>query len=244
MSNPTPKLNNIYAKPTLKDLLDLVKKSVFLNLNCCHLGTIQKFSPTLQKADVSINYTKTFNELDPATGQYSLVQKSYAVLLDLPLFILGGGDAQVTMPVAVGDTCLVIFNDRAIDNWYQSGQVNQSPSSTRLHSFADGIAFVGIRAANNPVEAYDAVRAVLRNGNAMVGVGTELLKLSNETYSLGAILQELVTDIKNLVTATAAITVTCALPGSPSSVPINAAAIAAVTASLTATATKLTGLLE
>lgn len=245
MDNPTPQLNNPIPNPNLKDLLALLKKDIFLSLSCCHIGTIQKISTTTQRVDVSINYTKTVSKLDKVKGKYIPVQESYGLLLDLPVFIIGGADACLTMPIAVGDTCAVLFNDRAMDNWYQSGQVGQSPPSTRLHSFADGIALVGVRSANKAIANYDATRAVLRNGNAQVAVGTSLIKIANDTYDLKALLQELITDLKTLITQTAAITVIGVTSGGGTSgLPANAAAITAISAQLDTVSTKIAGLLE
>ncbi|CAK9250669.1 unnamed protein product [Sphagnum jensenii] len=78
------------------------------------------------------------------------------------------------MPIAQGDQCLILFNDRSIDNWFTSGQV-QPLASSRLHSFSDGIALVGLNYLNNGVTKltnYDSTRAVLRNSTTGVGVSS------------------------------------------------------------------------
>ena len=60
------------------------------------------------------------------------------LLLDVPVFMWG--NYQITPQK--GDSCLVIFADRCIDSWLQSGGVS-SPLVARFHSMSDGFAFVG-----------------------------------------------------------------------------------------------------
>ena len=85
----------------------------------------------------------------------------------------------------------------------------------------------------------------MQYGSTMVGVGETLVKIANDQYDLGALLQELITEIKSLVTQTSAITVTAVTAGSGvSGVPANAAAITAIGTQLTTTANKIAGLLE
>jgi hypothetical protein len=243
MSNPTVNFNSKQTDPSLRDLLDLHKKDILLSLNCHALATIQSFDSASLKVTASMNYKKSILQRD-SDGNYSTVLHDYPVLLDMPVVILGGGPAQVTFPIQAGDTCLVLFNDRDIDNWFQSGQVGPV-ASNRLHSFADGIALVGVRSQANPIENYDETRAGLSWGQTVVQVSEDKIKLANALYTLNELLQELVTDINLLVTQTAALTVTGVTSGlGNSGVPANAAAITAVGVSLAATAVKIGELLE
>lgn len=243
MSAPTITLNQVPTDPTLKDLLDLQKKDLLLNLMCHHIGTIQGFNATDQTATASINYKKTRFKLNARSGQYEPVLEDYPLLASCPVMALGGADAALTFPIQVGDECLVLFNDRDIDNWFQGGP-GMAVASSRLHSFSDGIILVGLRSLPNVIEDYDTVRTVLRNGSALVGVSLTQVKIANDDTTLNMLLQTLVTDLQTLITQIALITVTCAAPGNPSSPPINAAAIAAVSTSLGTLATQISGLLE
>lgn len=232
------------AEPQLKDVLDQLKKNVFLSLNCHHVGTIQSFDATHQTATVTINYKKTYYQLNPATQLYAPTLIDYPILIDCPVICLGGGPTALTFPIAAGDECLVLFNDRDLDNWFAGG-AGTGTSTPRLHSFADAIILVGLRSMGHVLSNYDTVRAVLSQGTTMVGVGPSLIKIANGLYSLNGLLQELVTEIQNLVTATAAITVTgITTGGGVSGVPANAATITAINTNITATALKIAGLLE
>ncbi len=244
MANPTIKQNKAPAEPSLMDLLNLFRKQLMLDFNCHHIGTIQSFDPAKQTCRATINYKKTFFQPNPKTKVYESVLLDYPILVDCPVIVLGGGTSALTFPIAAGDECLLLFNDRDIDNWFQSGQ--KGPVATpRLHSFSDGIALVGLRSLANSLQNYDTTRAVLRNGSTMVGVGASLVKIANNQYTLNGLLQELINEVKSLVSATAAITVTgVQTGGGVSGVPANAATITAISSQLATTANKIAALLE
>lgn len=244
MASPNISQNQVPSNPSLQDLLDLVKKDVMMSIACHHVGTIQSFDETKQTAQVTINYKKTYFQRNASTGLYDPVLVDYPILLDCPCIVLGGGPASLTFPIQKGDECLMLFNDRDIDNWFQSGQVG--PVATpRLHSLSDGFALVGIRSSGKVLSGYDLTRAVLQHGTTVVAVGESLVKIANADFTLNTILQDLVTAINDLVTQTAAITVTGVTPGpGASGVPANAAAITAIATTLSQVATDLGGLLE
>jgi len=244
MASPTIHQNQVPSDPSLADLIDLVKRDVMMSLSCHHIGTIQEFNADMQTAKVTINYKKTYFQRNNSTGLYDPVLVDYPILLDCPCIVLGGGPTALTFPITKGDECLILFNDRDIDNWFKSGQVG--PVATpRLHSLSDGLALVGIRSTGKVLSGYDMARAVLRNGETVVGVGESLVKIANAQFTLNTLLQNLIATLNNLVTQTAAITVT-GVTGGPgtSGVPANAAAITALGTQLSNTATQLGELLE
>jgi hypothetical protein len=75
-------------------------------------------------------------------------------LLDVPFFILGGGDYSITMPIKKGDECLIIFGDSCVDSWWQNGDI-QNPIDSRRHDLSDGFALVGFKSQKNKLEDYN-----------------------------------------------------------------------------------------
>ena len=227
-SPPTPPFTRPAAEPSLRDLLNLHKKEIMLALNCHAVATVQSFNSTLQTVTATLNYQRTQNVRDSVTGIYSTVLQSYPILVDVPVLIPHGGSASLTFPVAAGDQCLILFNDRDIDNWFQ-GNNNSGPATTRLHSFSDGFALIGPRSMNSADASYDTTRAVLKNGSTLVGVGSSHVKIANAGTTLNTLLQTLITDLKAL---------TVVVSGSSGTVsPTTVAA-------LTAVATQIGNLLE
>lgn len=235
MTSPGLNLNKVPSDPTLKDLLDLHKKEIMLNLNCHAIATIQSFNSTKQTVTATVNYKKTFFTFNEVTKTYTPVYVDYPLLIDCPVVIMSGGDGALTFPIASGDECLILFNDRDMDNWFQSGQ--PGPVSTpRLHSFSDGVALIGVRSMNR-VLTYDATRVVLNKGTTKLGLSAKVM-LQNGSTSLKTILENLFNTLTNdLITAFGAATPS---PGSP----LNPTAVSALTSFQSTINSTIEGLLE
>lgn len=124
--------------PDLRTVLAALKQEIFYTLNCHEVGEIVSFDATSQSASVQVSVLKQIVEGD----QYK--QVPYPVLADCPVMFLGGGPASLRFPVAKGDPCLVLFNDRDLDNWFTTGN-KVMPNSGRAHDLSDGLVIVGFR---------------------------------------------------------------------------------------------------
>lgn len=192
----SPNLNQYVGDPNLTDLLSLFMRQIKLDLNCCHIGTVQSFDSTKQTASVTINYTKSYSS---GTQMNTVKQVSYPLVADCPIVVLGGGSSYVSFPISPGDECMVLFNDRDIDNWFSFSTVGAPVATGRLHSFSDGLIIVGVRSKNNFITNFDTARAIFGNKNsAYVGVSATKVKIANQTKNLETILQNLITALDNL----------------------------------------------
>lgn len=220
-------LSKQIPEPSLADLMNAVKRQIMLQMNCHAIGRVQSFNALEQTVRATIAYKRKFSRRLP-NGTYRTELQDYPILVDCPVVVVGGGSGSLTFPIEEGDECVLLFNDRSIDDWFSSGQVGEV-KSLRLHSMSDGIALVGVRSIPNVLSDYDTDKTVLQQGNTKIKLGDKIT-VENSTQNLNTLLQDLITQIK-------AITVTCAAPGSPSGVPLNVAA-------LTAIATQIEELLE
>jgi len=153
---------NINIQPSTAELADLGNlwmKQVKLDLNCHNVGTIESFDPVFQTAKVSINYTKAYLKIDDV-GNANVLPDVYPVLVDCPCIVVGGGSGYLSFPIEPGDECLVMFNDRDMDNWY-SGSSNSITATGRLHAFTDAIVLVGLRSRANAIMGYDGEAVTL-----------------------------------------------------------------------------------
>lgn len=227
-------MNKLVASPDLASLLNLHKVDVLLSSNCHGIATIETFDPDTQTVTATMNYPQKIND------KYV----NYPVMVDCPIFILSGGTSYISMPIAPGDQALVCFNDRDIDKWFQTGQANQPLNTPRLHSFSDAIMLVGLKPLNASISDYETNKVKIKNKNAFITVGEDKLRLANSIRNFKDILDSLTDQLEELVTQTAAITVICATPGNPSSVPVNGVAIIAVGTQIATIATRFGELFE
>lgn len=159
--------NLTVTEPGLKDLLDLHKRDVLLSTNCHHIGVIDDFDPVTQTAKITIPYKKTFFKKSATSDDVEPYYVEYPPIIDCPVVVLGGGAGSLRFPIRKGDECLLLFNDRDIDNWF-SGSQSSGTASLRLHSFSDAIAIVGIRSRLNLLKDYDPDKTELKHGDKTV----------------------------------------------------------------------------
>ncbi len=161
------------VRPDLRALLDNAKQEIFFGLNCPQVGIIDSFDAATQKASVRIAVLRVV-----PTGQIA-----YPLLTDCPVYFPRGGDAYMTFPVSAGDPCLVLFNDRDLDNWFTTGNV-VAPNSQRAHSLSDGLVLVGIRNLATPAPNVDPDAVSLWKGDVQISIKDGKVKIENDSINL------------------------------------------------------------
>lgn len=126
------------------EILALSQNAVFSRLNCHNIGRIVDFDSTTQTCMIELMQLKQMN------GEVL----SPAPLTEVPLIIYGSGDASITLPNPVGTICLVLFLDRNMDAFMQTGE-QYVPDTARMHDFTDCVALTTFRTLVNPIENYD-----------------------------------------------------------------------------------------
>ncbi|NHB61255.1 phage baseplate assembly protein V [Photorhabdus sp. RW14-46] len=87
---------------------------------------------------------------------------SLPLLVDVPVIFPRGGGVTLTFPIRAGDECLVVFADRCIDYWWQSGGV-QEPVDPRQHNLSDGFALIGPQSQQQKISNISTHTAQLRS---------------------------------------------------------------------------------
>ena len=110
-------------------LLQSWKEEIMSSIHCALPGTVVSFDEESQTAVIQ-----------PAVKSSSGIE--LPLLRDVPVFM------PVPFEVHEGDACLLVFADRDIDAWFETGEAEVPPSG-RMHSLSDGFAFVGFKAGRN-----------------------------------------------------------------------------------------------
>lgn len=188
-------------------------------LNCHNVGRIVEFDPATQLCTVEMLQIKQFNNqlITPAP------------LTEVPLVILGAGGANITMPDPVGTICLLLFMDRNIDAFIETGE-RYTPDTGRMHDFTDCIALTTFKTLVNPIKDYDTnaitiahekliedvlnksyikiypdniqitnVKAEAAQGSIKVG---EKINIGNASKNLADLIQSLLTACENVAVVT------------------------------------------
>lgn len=139
-------------QPTLLQGLNYLKNNVMSNLNCHNIGRILEFDPLTQTATIQIMQVKQFNN-----NYYNP-----APLVGVPLIIYGAGGGHITLPDPTGTICLLLFMDRNIDAFLETGEM-YTPETTRMHDFTDCIALTTFKTLANPLTEYDEKAVTIMN---------------------------------------------------------------------------------
>ena len=86
------------------------------------------------------------------------------ILDDVPILLPRAGGFSLTFPIAIGDECMVVFQDMGIDNWWQSGGVQPQPSGKLYrHDIGDAVAIFGVASNPRALANYSTTSAQLRS---------------------------------------------------------------------------------
>ena len=173
------------ADPDLRALLLALKDEIFFGFNCHQVGQIVSFDAATQQASVQIQMQRVVaNAIQTDSGELQTTPTivNYPVLVNCPVFCMTGGGFVVTMPVAAGDPCLLLFNDRDIDNWFAAGTVGP-PNTSRAHDLSDGFALCGFRNLQVSIANYSTTAAEVRTSDntGKVSIAQALSEFINAT---------------------------------------------------------------
>jgi len=165
--------------PDLPSVADEIKRDVSLAINCVQIGVIQSFDPETQRANIEIAMKQISDIAEDGTRTI----KEYPILLECPVMVLFGGVDFLSLPIVPGDNCIVLFNDRQIDNWMYNGP-GQPPTISRVHDLSDGIAIVGIRPLTNSIGSYlaNGIRLSHNNANSQIDLKEDLIESIAELF--------------------------------------------------------------
>ena len=100
-------------------------------------GIVQSFDPDTQTADILPAVHDHLRDGTPV---------AYPLLRSVPVF-LPVATTTISWSISPGDSCLVLFADTCIDEWFSG--TDPKEASTRRHSLSDAFAFVGFKRASN-----------------------------------------------------------------------------------------------
>ena len=146
-----------------QETLNQLKKQVSSMLRVALPGTVESFDAETVTATIQLGV------LGLSDGESTAL----SVLNDVPVMFPRGGGCSLTFPVNKGDECLVIFADRSIDFWWQSGGI-QEPVDARVHDLSDAFCIVGPQSQAKKISGISTVSAQLRTDD-----GAAFIELSS-----------------------------------------------------------------
>lgn len=142
-------------------------------------GIVRSFDRTTQTVRVQLTIKRLW--IDNDLGWLPLPE-----LVDCPVQFMRYGNFVITGPVSEGDEGLVHFSERAIDNWWHAGGV-QEPSEYRLHDLSDGCFSPGYSSKGRvPANiADDALEIRTLDGATVIRVTDSEIQMNGDASSKG-----------------------------------------------------------
>ncbi len=153
--------NTANQTATLASVIQQAINNRLKDLHTAQPGIIETFDPDTQLATVQPAIKRIFKTVDESDVEF-LTPTALPVLINVPVAFPRGNGFSLTFPVKKGDECLIVFNERSIDNWNKNGGV-QEPSAFRLHSLSDAMVYVGLSSQPNKITNFASDDVELRN---------------------------------------------------------------------------------
>ena len=129
-------------------------------MNTCIPGIIQSFDAATQTVEVlpAIKMRTVIDDI--------ISHQDHPVIIYVPLVFPHVANFGITFPVAAGDECLLVFSQRAIDNWHDLGGVQPPDSNAigcRHHDLTDAFAILAPASVPNVFGAWNTNDLEIRN---------------------------------------------------------------------------------
>lgn len=154
-------------------------------------GAIESFDHATGRAKVK----PQIQEVQDSSGKY----RPLPVVPGVPVVFPGGAAASLTMPLAAGDTGLLVFTKHALEVWLSRGG-DVAPGDPRLFDLTDAVFLPGLRPFSTASPAESATALTLKNGDAKVKLEGGKIAIGNKLTPLGAVeLLDLVSQLLTVV---------------------------------------------
>lgn len=160
MSTITPLTPSVLQSSPVSQWETLINQKL-ADLRVAMPGIIQSFDPVTQTATVQPAVTEVVRF---AAGPQAL---QMPILSLVPVILPRAGSWAITLPLAEGDECIVIFADMCIDAWWQNGGV-QNQIERRRHDLTDCFCIPGPWSQPRVLSNYSTASAQVRSDDGTV----------------------------------------------------------------------------
>lgn len=145
-------------------------------------GRVEKYDAARQVADV-----KPLIQRRITTAEGGEIVESLPVIPDVPVVFPRAGGFFISLPIAVGDRVLLVFNDKSIDKFVTGEGEDTDPVDVRNQALSDAVALPGF----HPF------------GEALTGVSTSdiVIGKEGESQDFVALAAKVLTELQNVAAA-------------------------------------------
>lgn len=136
--------------PDLLDVLDLFGENLLNNLHTALPGRVESYDPATQRADVQPLIRRRIPKA--GTDRREWVYEDLPLIPSVRVIHPRGGGAFVHLPIATGDTVLLVFCETGIGHWEAGNGDMSDAGDERRHHLAHAVAIPGFYPASRNIE--------------------------------------------------------------------------------------------
>ena len=149
---------------------DLIQKAIRAQLARVHTalpGVVQSYDPDSQTATVQPAVQFKARDKDGAITDYEA-----PAIPNVPVAFPGAGDFSIVWLLEAGDTVLLVFCERSLDEWRSTAGSSHAARDVRRHDLSDAVAIPALRSPAAPVGAEGLAAGALVVRGAEVRLGS------------------------------------------------------------------------
>lgn len=148
--------------PTLSEIILNGVEQVLSNVHTSMPGRVESYDPAKQLAKVKPLFKRKYASEDQPVEM--------PIISNVPVLFPRSESAFIRMPISAGDFVQLIFNERSINRWMDSGEITdpQDPSKFDLNG---AVAIVGLYPKSKPIEMNGAAGSLeIANGQSYIEI--------------------------------------------------------------------------
>lgn len=174
------------SAPTLTELAQLIKAAASLEISCMMPGVIVKYAEATGLADVQPAINVKPRGALPAVPR---------ALVTAPVVFPSVGGFSIEYAPLPGDPCILLFADRSLDVWVNSGGVVDAGENSR-HALKDAIVLPFAAKSNTPTQARITISPtgdITIDGTAEIKIGAAATEAAAKADALIAVFDAIFT---------------------------------------------------
>lgn len=125
------------------ELINIIVANRIADMHICMPAKIIKYDYKTRKADVQPGINQKYND-----GEVVVLP----IIHNVPVVHPAAGGASIIFPVKIGDSVLLMFSEKSLEEWLQDGK-QATPDDPRQNDLTDAIALIGLFPFSSPSPA-------------------------------------------------------------------------------------------
>lgn len=158
------------ANPSEHEVLLEAIRSQVARVHTALPGVVVSYDEATQTASVRPAFKFAYRDATDGTVK----RYTPPAIPKVPVAFPGGGDFSITWPLAAGDSVLLVFSERSLDEWRQVAGSGHEPGDLRRFDLSDAIAYPGLRSPADPIPAAGYAAGVMVHRADELRLGSSL----------------------------------------------------------------------